>query len=72
MKDLLHKIENSYKDFSAGQKRIADLFKENQIVLAFSSALEVGKKVNVSESTVIRWACRISTCDAEDTRRTTH
>ena len=35
MKDLLHKIENSYKDFSAGQKRIADLFKENQIVLAF-------------------------------------
>jgi len=59
MKDLLHKIENSYKDFSAGQKRIADLFKENQIVLAFSSALEVGKKVNVSESTVIRWAQKL-------------
>jgi len=59
MKDLLHKIENSYKDFSAGQKRIADLFKENQIVLAFSSAVEIGKKVNVSESTVIRWAQKI-------------
>ncbi|MGB2993446.1 MAG: MurR/RpiR family transcriptional regulator [Paenisporosarcina sp.] len=59
MKDLLHKIENSYKDFSAGQRRIADLFKENQIVLAFSSALEVGKKVNVSESTVIRWAQKL-------------
>ena len=59
MKVLLHKIENSYKDFSAGQKRIADLFKENQIVLAFSSALEIGKKVNVSESTVIRWAQKI-------------
>ena len=59
MKDLLHKIENSYKDFSAGQKRIADLFKENRIVLAFSSALEVGKKVNVSESTVIRWAQKL-------------
>ncbi|WP_019412952.1 MurR/RpiR family transcriptional regulator [Paenisporosarcina sp. TG20] len=59
MKDLLHKIEDSYNDFSAGQKRIADLFKENQIVLAFSSALEVGKKVGVSESTVIRWAQKI-------------
>lgn len=59
MKDLLHEIENSYKDFSAGQKRIADLYKENQIVLAFSSALEVGKKVNVSESTVIRWAQKL-------------
>jgi len=59
MKDLLHKIDNSYKDFSAGQKRIADLYKENQIVLAFSSALEVGKKVNVSESTVIRWAQKL-------------
>lgn len=59
MKDLLHKIENSYKEFSAGQKRIADLFKENQIVLAFSSASEVGKKVNVSESTVIRWAQKL-------------
>ncbi|MBU0904497.1 MAG: MurR/RpiR family transcriptional regulator [Firmicutes bacterium] len=59
MKDLLHKIENSYKEFSAGQKRIADLFKDNQIVLAFSSALEVGKKVEVSESTVIRWAQKL-------------
>jgi len=59
MKVLLHKIENSYSDFSAGQKRIADLFKQNQIVLAFSSALEIGKKVNVSESTVIRWAQKI-------------
>ncbi|MGE6486772.1 MurR/RpiR family transcriptional regulator [Paenisporosarcina sp. NPDC076898] len=59
MKDLLHKIENSYKDFSAGQKRIADLFKENQILLAFSSASEIGKKVEVSESTVIRWAQKL-------------
>lgn len=59
MKVLLHKIENSYNDFSAGQKRIADLFKENQIVLAFSSALEIGKKVGVSESTVIRWAQKL-------------
>lgn len=59
MKDLLQKIDKSNKEFSAGQKRIADLFKENQIVLAFSSASEVGKKVNVSESTVIRWAQKI-------------
>ena len=59
MKDLLQIIDKSNKEFSAGQKRIADLFKENQIVLAFSSASEVGKKVNVSESTVIRWAQKI-------------
>ena len=59
VKELLHKIENSYKDFSAGQKRIADLFKDNQILLAFSSALDVGKKVEVSESTVIRFAQKL-------------
>lgn len=59
MKDLLQKIEDSYNEFSAGQKRIANLFREQQIVLAFSSASEVGKKVEVSESTVIRWAQKI-------------
>lgn len=59
MQDLLRKISDSYKEFSAGQKKVGDLFIEQPILLAFSSALEVGRKVNVSESTVIRWTQKL-------------
>ncbi|WP_088008689.1 MurR/RpiR family transcriptional regulator [Indiicoccus explosivorum] len=59
MQEILQSIANSYKDFSAGQKKVGDLFIEQPIFLAFSSALEVGRKVNVSESTVIRWAQKL-------------
>ncbi len=59
MQDLLRNVSDSYKDFSSGQKKIADLFFKEPIFLAFSSALEVGKRVNVSESTVIRWSQKL-------------
>lgn len=59
MQEILRNIADSYKDFSAGQKKVADLFVEQPIFLAFSSALEVGRNVNVSESTVIRWAQKL-------------
>lgn len=59
MQDLMRTISKSYENFSAGQKKVGDLFIEEPIFLAFSSALEVGRKVNVSESTVIRWAQKL-------------
>ncbi|EGA88821.1 transcriptional regulator, RpiR family protein [Planococcus donghaensis MPA1U2] len=59
MQDLLRSVSSSYPEFSAGQKKIGDLFFKEPIFLAFSSALEVGKRVNVSESTVIRWTQKL-------------
>ncbi|MBT2582746.1 MurR/RpiR family transcriptional regulator [Planococcus sp. ISL-109] len=59
MQDLLRNVSAFYKDFSSGQKKIADLFFREPIFLAFSPALEVGKRVNVSESTVIRWTQKL-------------
>lgn len=52
-------VSDSYKDFSSGQKKVGDLFFQEPIFLAFSSALEVGRRVNVSESTVIRWTQKL-------------
>ncbi|AJD89880.1 hypothetical protein JMA_05630 [Jeotgalibacillus malaysiensis] len=59
MQDILQKLENSYTKLSAGQKKVARLFFDNPSVIAFSSALEVGKMVDVSESTVIRLTQKI-------------
>lgn len=59
MQDLLRNVSDSYKNFSSGQKKIGDLFFKEPIFLAFSSALEVGRRVNVSESTVIRWSQKL-------------
>ncbi len=59
MQDLLRSVSSSYREFSAGQKKIGDLFFKEPIFLAFSSALEVGKRVRVSESTVIRWTQKL-------------
>lgn len=59
MQDLLRSVSDSYTEFSAGQKKVGDLFFKEPIFLAFSSALEVGKRVTVSESTVIRWTQKL-------------
>ncbi|HSP23101.1 MAG TPA: MurR/RpiR family transcriptional regulator [Planococcus sp. (in: firmicutes)] len=59
MQEILRKVSGSYKDFSSGQKKVGDLFVKEPIFLAFSSALEVGRRVNVSESTVIRWTQKL-------------
>ncbi len=55
----MRNVSASYKEFSSGQKKIADLFFREPIFIAFSSALEVGKRVEVSESTVIRWTQKL-------------
>lgn len=59
MQDLMRNVSASYKEFSSGQKKIADLFFREPIFIAFSPALEVGKRVEVSESTVIRWTQKL-------------
>ena len=59
MQDLLRSVSDSYSEFSSGQKKVGDLFFKEPIFLAFSSALEVGRRVNVSESTVIRWTQKL-------------
>lgn len=59
MQDLLRNVSDSYKSFSSGQKKLGDLFFREPTFLAFSSAFEVGKRVQVSESTVIRWTQRL-------------
>ncbi|WKA58165.1 MurR/RpiR family transcriptional regulator [Planococcus shenhongbingii] len=59
MQDLLRSVSDAYKGFSTGQKKVGDLFFREPIFLAFSSALEVGRRVNVSESTVIRWTQKL-------------
>lgn len=59
MKEILHKVENYQGNMSSGQRRLAQLLKENQMAMAFSSAIEIGKQAQVSESTVIRWAQKL-------------
>ncbi|PPA70893.1 MurR/RpiR family transcriptional regulator [Jeotgalibacillus proteolyticus] len=59
MQEMLQKLKDSYNHLSAGQKKVAKLFFEEPSVIAFSSALEAGRHVNVSESTVIRLTQKI-------------
>lgn len=55
-KDILHKIQDSTSDFSKGQKRIAAYILSDFDKAAFMTASKLGKLVNVSESTVVRFA----------------
>ena len=59
MQEILQRLELSYNHLSAGQKKVAKLFFEEPSLIAFSSALEIGRHVNVSESTVIRLTQKI-------------
>ena len=58
-KSILHQIENGYKRFSKGQKRIASYILENYDKAAFMTASKLGKLVGVSESTVVRFAAEL-------------
>lgn len=55
-RDLLNRIQNYYSEMSKGQKLIADYIFENYDKVAFMTASALGKTVNVSESTVVRFA----------------
>ena len=58
-KDILAIIDESYSGFSKGQKKVANYITENYDKAAFMTASRLGKTVNVSESTVIRFASEL-------------
>lgn len=55
-KDLLNRIQVRFKKLSKGQKRIADYILKNYDKVAFMTASSLGVAVDVSESTVVRFA----------------
>ncbi len=59
MYTLFERINKDYSTFSKGQKRIADYIKEHYDKAAFMTAAKLGKKTQVSESTVVRFATQI-------------
>ena len=58
-KNILHTIEKNMSGFSKGQKRIAEYILGNYDKAAFMTASKLGKMVNVSESTVVRFAVEL-------------
>ena len=57
--EILNVIRDKRKSMSKGQKKIADYLLKHYDKAAFLTAMELGKKVNVSESTVVRFAACI-------------
>lgn len=55
-RDLLNRIQVRFKKLSKGQKRIADYILNNYDKVAFMTASALGDAVDVSESTVVRFA----------------
>lgn len=55
-RDILTKIRNHMSDFSKGKKRIGQFILENYDKAAFMTAAKLGETVNISESTVVRFA----------------
>lgn len=58
-KDILAVIEEASPRFSKGQRNIAKYITENYDKAAFMTANKLGKAVNVSESTVVRFAAEL-------------
>lgn len=58
-KNVLQTIRGSMEEFSKGQKRIADYILMNYDKAAFMTAGRLGKTVQVSESTVVRFAAQL-------------
>ena len=57
--DILSVIHNKMTSFSKGQKRIANYIVASYDKAAFMTANKLGKMVNVSESTVVRFAVEL-------------
>lgn len=58
-KDILHTIQENMTGFSKGQKRIASYILSDYDKAAFMTASKLGELVNVSESTVVRFAAEL-------------
>ena len=57
--DILKKIEESMDSFSKGQRAIARYMLDHYEKAAYMTALRLGSEVNVSESTVVRFAIEL-------------
>ena len=57
--DILSNIQNDIHAFSKGQKKIASYILSNYDKAAFMTASRLGKTVDVSESTVVRFAVEL-------------
>ena len=57
--NVLHKIRQEMDKFSKGQKRIANFILDNYDKAAFMTAARLGNTVEVSESTVVRFASEL-------------
>lgn len=57
--DILTAIQDSMQSFSKGQKKIANFILDSYDKAAFMTASRLGKKVGVSESTVVRFAAEL-------------
>lgn len=57
--DILTLIQENMHTFSKGQKRIANFILESYDKAAFMTASRLGKRVGVSESTVVRFAAEL-------------
>ena len=57
--DILTLIQDNMHTFSKGQKRIASFILESYDKAAFMTASKLGKRVGVSESTVVRFAAEL-------------
>ena len=58
-RDILAVIQENLHTFSKGQKKIASFILESYDKAAFMTASRLGKKVGVSESTVVRFAAEL-------------
>ena len=58
-KDILAEIKEQMKSFSKGQKLIANFILNSYDKAAYMTANKLGKTVNVSESTVVRFATEL-------------
>lgn len=54
--ELLQRLDDKYKKFSKGQKKLADFIRNEYDKAAFMTAARMGEEVGVSESTVVRFA----------------
>lgn len=58
-RDILAEIQENMSSFSKGQKKIAGFILESYDKAAFMTASKLGKRVGVSESTVVRFASEL-------------
>ena len=58
-RDILTVIQENMSTFSKGQKRIANYILESYDKAAFMTASRLGQTVEVSESTVVRFAAQL-------------